>query len=96
MRIWVNPTLGLGKVSYWFDKYIIDGIINAFSPLVRMLGQAIAWIDKHIVDGIVNGIAALAYTIGNIFRFVQNGRLQNYIGFALTVILVGIIYLILR
>lgn len=96
MRIWVNPTLGLGKVSYWFDKYIIDGIINAFSPLVRMLGQAIAWIDKHIVDGIVNGIAALAYTIGNIFRFVQNGRLQNYLGFALTVILVGIIYLILR
>lgn len=96
MRIWVNPTLGLGKVSYWLDKYIIDGIINAFSPLVRMLGQAIAWIDKHIVDGIVNGIAALAYIIGNIFRFVQNGRLQNYLGFALTVILVGIIYLILR
>lgn len=52
--------------------------------------------DKFIIDGFVNGFAKTFYYIGHLLRWVQNGRLQNYLGFALTVVLIGIIYLILR
>ena len=96
MKGFVRPTLQIGKTSYWFDKYIVDGIVNGFSSLVKRLSGIITWIDKYIVDGIVNVVAQLAYELGNAFRFVQNGRLQNYLGFTMTVVLIGIIYLILK
>lgn len=96
MKIFVNPTLRLAHVSYWVDKYIVDNLVNAFSFIIKRASLIIHWIDKYIVDGIVNAIAKLAYELGNVFRFVQNGRLQNYLGFTLTVVLIGIIYLILK
>lgn len=95
-KTFVAPTLILGKASYWFDKYLVDGLVNGASYVVRKISEIITWIDKHIVNGIVNAIAQLAYELGNAFRFVQNGRLQNYLGFTLTAVLIGIIYLILR
>lgn len=92
----VKPTLKVGRISFWIDKYIIDGLVQVFSALIKKLSGLITWVDKYIVDGIVNAIARIAYAIGNILRSFQNGRLQNYIGLALTVVLIGIIYLIIR
>jgi NADH-quinone oxidoreductase subunit L len=96
MKTFVSPTLKLGKISFWFDKYIVDGFVNGASYLIKQLSGLITWIDKYIVDGIVNAVAYLAYELGNALRFVQNGRLQNYLGFTLTMVLIGIIYLILK
>lgn len=96
MKAVVNPTLLLSKASFWIDKYIVDGMVNMFATLARSLSYTLTWIDKHIVDGIVNAVGYIAFELGNAFRFVQNGRLQNYLGFTLTAILIGIIYLILR
>ena len=96
IKVVVNPTLLLSKASFWIDKYIVDGTVNMFAALARSLSYTLTWIDKHIVDGIVNAVAYIAFELGNAFRFVQNGRLQNYLGFTLTAILIGIIYLILR
>ncbi|NGM72624.1 NADH-quinone oxidoreductase subunit L [Sphingobacterium sp. SGL-16] len=96
MKTFVTPTVKLGKISFWFDKYIVDGFVNGASYLIKQLSGLITWIDKYIVDGIVNAVAYLAYELGNALRFVQNGRLQNYLGFTLTMVLIGIIYLILK
>ncbi|MBD1430970.1 NADH-quinone oxidoreductase subunit 5 family protein [Sphingobacterium litopenaei] len=96
MKTFVSPTVKLGKISFWFDKYIVDGLVNGASYLIKQLSGLITWIDKYIVDGIVNAVAYLAYELGNALRFVQNGRLQNYLGFTLTMVLIGIIYLILK
>ena len=95
-KVIVTPVLKTGKSVFWLDKYIVDGIVNGAAFVVRKFSHIITWIDKHLVDGLVNGIAKVAYELGNAFRFVQNGRLQNYLGFTLTVVLIGIIYLILR
>lgn len=91
-----NFVVRLGGISYWFDQHIVDGIINASGSIVRMLSQLSTWIDRHIVDGIVNAVAQLTYSLGHILRHVQNGRLQNYLGFVFTLVLIGIIYLIIR
>lgn len=96
MKTFVNPTLKIGKISFWFDKYIVDGIVNGSAYITRQVSALITWIDKYIVDGIVNGVASLAYEFGNALRTFQNGRLQSYLGLAMTVLLIGIIYLILK
>ncbi|WP_149913194.1 NADH-quinone oxidoreductase subunit L [Sphingobacterium cavernae] len=96
MKTFVNPTLKIGKISFWFDKYIVDGIVNGSAYITRQVSALITWIDKYIVDGIVNGVASLAYEFGNALRTFQNGRLQSYLGLTMTVLLIGIIYLILK
>lgn len=96
MKTVVNPTLKIGKISFWFDKYIVDGIVNGSAYITRQVSALITWIDKYTVDGIVNGVASLAYEFGNALRTFQNGRLQSYLGLTMTVVLIGIIYLILK
>lgn len=95
-RVIIQPVVSFSNGLYWFDRNIIDGIVNASGSVVRGLGQASAWIDRNIVDGFVNGIAGSTYYLGHLLRWVQNGRLQNYLGFAFTVLLIGLLYLILK
>lgn len=95
-KMFVNSTLSLSNGLYWIDRNIVDGFVNLLAGLTRGLANFSAWIDKNLVDGLVNSIAGTAYYIGHLLRWVQNGRLQNYLGFAFTVLLIGIIYLILK
>jgi len=95
-KLFVKSTLSLSNSLYWFDKNIVDGFVNFMASIVRRIAQLSSWIDKYLVDGLVNTIAGTTYYVGHLLRWVQNGRLQNYLGFAFTVLLIGIIYLILR
>ncbi|MCT1529368.1 NADH-quinone oxidoreductase subunit L [Sphingobacterium daejeonense] len=95
-KAFVNSTLSLSNGLYWFDRNIIDGFVNMLASVVRGTAQLSSWIDRNIVDGLVNTIGGTTSYIGHLLRWVQNGRLQNYLGFAFTVLLIGIIYLILK
>lgn len=95
-KTFVESTLALAQISYWFDRYIVDGLVNFSATAVRSLSTLSSWIDRYIVDGLVNTVAGTTYYIGHLLRWIQNGRLQNYLGFAFTVVLIGIIYLIIR
>lgn len=92
----VKGTLALAQALSVFDKYVVDGIVHFTANLTRQLSIAVHWIDKCFVDGLVNTVAGAVYYMGHLLRWVQNGRVQNYLGFAFTVVLIGIIYLILR
>ncbi|MGN0019536.1 MAG: NADH-quinone oxidoreductase subunit L [Sphingobacterium hotanense] len=94
-RTFVAGTVNLSKGLYWFDRNIIDGIVNQLGTLAKGISRVAAWIDKYIVDGLINTLGGTTYYFGHLLRWVQNGRLQNYLGFAFTVLLIGIIYLIL-
>ncbi len=95
-KLFVDSTLRLSNGLYWFDKYIVDGLVNGLAIITRGLANFSAWVDKNLVDGLVNSIGGTTYYMGHLLRWVQNGRLQNYLGFAFTVLLMGIIYLILK
>lgn len=95
-KAFVNSTLSLSNGLYWFDRNIIDGFVNMLASVVRGTAQLSSWIDRNIVDGLVNTIGGTTSYIGHLLRWVQNGRLQNYLGFAFTVLLIGIIYLIIK
>jgi len=94
-RTFVAGTVNLSKGLYWFDRNIIDGIVNQLGTLTKAISRVAAWVDKYIVDGFINTLGGTTYYFGHLLRWVQNGRLQNYLGFAFTVLLIGIIYLIL-
>ncbi len=95
-RVFVNGTLTISKGLYWFDRTIVDGLVNLFGQVTRKVADLAAWIDTNLVDGLVNTIGGTTYYVGHLLRWVQNGRLQNYLGFAFTVVLLGIIYLIFK
>ncbi|MCY4779935.1 NADH-quinone oxidoreductase subunit L [Sphingobacterium sp. UT-1RO-CII-1] len=81
---------------YSFDKNIVDGTTKLLSKITRYISLCIHWIDHCIVDGIVNLIANLTYYIGHLVRQVQNGQIQTYLGFTLTMVVLGIIYLLIK
>ena len=91
-----NAIVQIGVISHWFDIHIIDGIVNATGSITKSISRIVTWVDKHIVDGLVNATAQFTFTLGHILRHVQNGRLQNYLGFVFTLVLIGIIYLIIK
>lgn len=94
-RTFVRGTLALSDGLYWFDRRVVDGVVNGASVVARGISGFSAWVDKHVVDGLVNLVAQIAFYIGHLLRWVQNGRLQNYFGFVFTVVLLGILYLII-
>ncbi|MGH2624463.1 MAG: NADH-quinone oxidoreductase subunit L, partial [Sphingobacterium sp.] len=81
---------------FWFDTKIIDGLVNFFGTLTKGIASLSSWFDRYMVDGFINKIGSTTYYIGHLLRWAQNGRLQNYLSFAFTLVLIGIIYLILK
>lgn len=91
----VKPILGLGKICFWFDRNIIDGLIHLLERTSRMVASLTAWSDKHIVDGFLHLMAALVQSIGNFARKFQNGKVQYYLYSMLLIVLVLFILKIL-
>jgi len=94
-RLFVRPVEKLAQILYRFDRHVVDGITKALAVATTVLSLVAHWADKRIVDGFVNGTARTAYRLGHLARLVQNGRLQTYLGFALAVLVLGILYLII-
>lgn len=94
--IFVKGTTWLSRLLYTFDRYVVDGATKLFTGATQQLSLFIHWFDKNVIDGIVNLTANGTYYIGHLVRHVQNGQLQGYLGFALTAVVLGILYLIIK
>ena len=92
--VFVNGTLKLAQLCYWFDRHIVDAFVSLIQFIVLSLSQLSVWIDKYIVDGFVNTVATVAYWTGNQVRLVQNGKLQTTLYSVFLLVLLGLIYLI--
>ncbi|MFN5704830.1 MAG: proton-conducting transporter membrane subunit, partial [bacterium] len=78
----------------YFDRVIVDGIVNQSANVTVFIAKIADGIDRHIVDALVNNIALLAKRIGDLIRAFQKGKVQSY--FALSVFILFIIILILK
>jgi len=86
--LFVRPTEAISRLSYKFDRLIIDGIVSFLSLIVKNLAAISNWFDHYIIDGLVNGIASLAQKTGDLSRKFQSGKLQHYLITMLTVVVV--------
>jgi NADH-quinone oxidoreductase subunit L len=77
--VFVRGTLALCNAAAWFDRNVIDGIVNGAAVVVRGISQVGGLIDKYIVDGAVNGVADVTWAIGRRARAVQTGAITSYL-----------------
>ena len=71
--------MGLRLVFAEMDTWIVDGIVNGISVVMRTVSWINGAIDHYLVDGAVNFVAEGTLTAGTKLRAVQTGRIQNYV-----------------
>lgn len=73
----------LAKVTYIFDKKVIDLLIDSIAKGEVIVSYIVGWFDRSVVDGLVNLAARFARFLGNRVRSVQSGNVQYYFVWAL-------------
>jgi NADH-quinone oxidoreductase subunit L len=71
--------MSLRLVLAEMDTWIVDGLVNGISVVVRLVAWINGAIDTYLVDGLVNFVAEGTLTAGDKLRTVQTGRIQNYV-----------------
>ncbi|HEV7768598.1 MAG TPA: NADH-quinone oxidoreductase subunit L [Thermoanaerobaculia bacterium] len=94
----IAGTLALCRALWWFDQWIVDGIVNGTRHFtVYILANGSSLFDKYVVDGAVNGVASLAKAGSMMFRRMQSGMVQNY---ALVmgggIVMIAMVYLFMK
>lgn len=90
----VKLVLLIANSAKFFDKVIVDGIVNQSANFTIFIAKIADGIDRYIIDAIVNNTAIFAKRIGDLIRAFQTGKVQSY--FALSVFILFIIILILK
>ncbi len=79
----VGGTHALKGISYAFDKYVIDGLVNLSAWVTERLSAFSGIVlDQGVVDGAVNGVGRATWGVGGLVRSPQVGRVRNYVLFA--------------
>jgi NADH-quinone oxidoreductase subunit L len=69
----------LARILAWFDKTILDGLVNLAGWGTRVFANIDGMIDRYLVDGAVNLVADTTLAAGRALRRVQTGRIQTYL-----------------
>jgi len=86
----VAAVLGLGRVASWFDRRILDGLVDGTAWLIRRISAGSILFDDGVIDGFVNGVGSAHRTFSQGLRRLQTGFVYNY---ALALV-IGIVILI--
>lgn len=97
------------KPVYWFaenivykflDQGVIDGVLHIFGPATDRLGSFIRnYFDLPVINRFFgDGSAEVTYRAGDRLRFLQTGRIQQYLMLALIVFIAigAVLYFFLR
>ncbi|MDQ3280939.1 MAG: NADH-quinone oxidoreductase subunit L [Acidobacteriota bacterium] len=97
-RTVIAGTLALCRALWWFDRWIVDGIVNAVRHITVIgLGHGSSQFDKYVVDGAVNGVAWSAKGGSMMFRRVQSGLVQNYaMIMGAGIVLIALVYVFMK
>jgi NADH-quinone oxidoreductase subunit L len=90
-----------GKLSYvlalawsWFDKRVLDGIINGAGLLTLLWGRINFIFDDTLLNDGADLLTDTAYTTGDTVRQAETGKIQDYVSLIfMGVVVIGVIYL---
>ncbi len=85
--IFVRFSLWLSRAAAWFDRTVVDGVVNGVGRFGAWLAHISSRFDSRFIDGIVNGLGSLANKAGGALRLVQTGQGQTYLLVALLTVL---------
>jgi NADH-quinone oxidoreductase subunit L len=86
--LFVRPAWWLAETftSLWMDRRVIDGILHGVAQAAYSVGGFLRnYIDKPVVNGAGDLIGESIKKFGRNFRFVQTGRVQQYMVMALVI-----------
>ncbi len=87
----VGGTHTLKAISYAFDKYVVDGLVNLAAYVTERVSKVSGdFLDQGVVDGAVNGVGYATMGLGGLARSPQVGRIRNYVLFAAACIAVAV------
>lgn len=88
----IHPVVLLSKACAWFDKKIIDRLVDLTGIATVVKANVIAWSDRNIVDGAVHLVARISGFTGKLARSLQGGNVQQY--FVITLLSLLIIFIL--
>jgi NADH-quinone oxidoreductase subunit L len=93
----VRGTIGAATASWTFDRWVVDGFVNASGWVTRASAWLSGVMDRHAVDGLVNATGRTLWEASFGYRRLQTGLIQNY-ALLMLVGVVGLVslYLLLR
>ncbi|MFQ6106823.1 MAG: NADH-quinone oxidoreductase subunit L [Thermoplasmata archaeon] len=87
---------GMAKVADWFDRNVIDGIVNGSAKLGLLMARGTDGFDRRGVDGLVNGLANAITGSSKRARERQQGQIQVYLAaMVMGIFIAAVIVLIL-
>jgi NADH-quinone oxidoreductase subunit L len=86
----IRGAIGLADIFLRFDLGIIDGIVNLIGKLTERWSWVSRLFDVYVIDGIVNGVGRVTSAIGQELRYIQTGRVQNY----MIIVIVSVLLLV--
>jgi NADH-quinone oxidoreductase subunit L len=91
----IRLALWIAGACRWFDRCIVDGLVNAAATIIRIKSIIVGGIDRWFVDGTVNGVGWVTRTAGAGVRVVQGGDIQGYLVGALAGVVALLIWQVL-
>jgi NADH-quinone oxidoreductase subunit L len=85
----IRGAVGLATVLFRFDQGVIDFVVNIIGKITERWSYVSSLFDTYVIDGIVNGVGRVTSAVGQELRFIQTGRVQNY----LVIVVISIVLL---
>jgi NADH-quinone oxidoreductase subunit L len=86
-KVFVKPAYWIAETftSAWMDRRVIDGILHFIARISLDIGTFLrTWIDKLIINGIPDKLSeGVRDQLSPFMRFIQTGRVQQYMVLAL-------------
>jgi NADH-quinone oxidoreductase subunit L len=93
----VAGTYAVSRISFWFDRTVVDGIVNGSATVTLFSSWLSGLIDRRGVDGVVNGVGNTLHDASFGFRRMHTGLTQNYaLAMVLGVVVFVGVYLVVR
>jgi NADH-quinone oxidoreductase subunit L len=89
-RVLLAPYYVLCRASAWFDRFIVDGAVNATGYATLASSYTSVGFDTYVVDGLVNLSGHTVRGASWVFRRLQTGAVQSYA----TAMILGIFILV--
>ena len=88
----VKGTLLLASIGSWFDRYIIDFIVDGSAKTTVFVAWIEGLFDNYVVDWMVNKVADTTFYLGDKLRKVQTGNINAYLYVVLGAVVLAILF----
>ena len=76
--LFVEPTKRIGEFLDWFDRTVIDGLVNGVAQMAEWGSAGSTWIEKYVVYAGLNVIGFGNHLAARQGRKLQSGMVHHY------------------